>query len=96
MFDPKKATVAMLVVVGAVLVPALLAPAPSLTTPYVSALSQLIVSTTHAATGCEGKKCEINSAGSQSKCVASAGTSCQVQSVQGRGHGHICQTLTCF
>ena len=96
MFHPKKAMVVMVVVAGGVLVPALLAPAPSMTTPYVSALSDLVVSTTQAATGCEGKKCEINSAGSQSKCVASAGTSCQVQSVHGRGHGRICQTLTCF
>ena len=72
-------------------------PAPSAVgTPYISALSDMLVATTQAATGCEDKKCEINSAGSQSKCVAAAGTSCQVDSVHGRGHGRICQTLTCF
>ena len=96
MISPRRWTLFFLLVAGAVALPALVAPVSPVSSPYASALSSALVTTAQAATACEDKKCEINSAGSQSKCVASAGTLCQVESVHGRGHGRICQTLTCI
>ncbi len=90
----RKVFVLAALIAVASLVPALLSlPSPA-GTPYVSALSTVVVPAM-AATTCENKHCYIAPDGNQSKCVDNALTRCVITSVHGRGHGRICTTYDC-